>query len=122
MEQSADNTGMVLGMALNYGSREEITAAMQKIAKEYKDNKISLSEIDQDYISGHLDTAGLPDPDLLIRTSNEMRISNFLLWQIFYAEFYVTETLWPDFTQSDLDKAVLAYVKRSRRIGDIEAK
>ena len=122
IEQSAGNTGMVLGMALNYGSREEITATVQKIAQEYKDNKISLNEIDQDCISDHLDTAGLLDPDMLIRTSNEMRISNFLLWQISYAEFYVTETLWPDFIQGDLDKAVLAYAKRSRRIGNIEVK
>lgn len=122
IEQSAGNTGMVLGMALNYGSREEITSAVQKIAQEYKNEKLPLDQIDQDCISNHLDTAGLPDPDLLIRTSNEMRISNFLLWQISYAEFYVTETLWPDFSRDDLDKAVLAYAERKRRIGDVEAK
>ena len=122
MEQSADNTGMVLGTALNYGSREEITAAVRKIAQEYKNEKLSLDEIDPNCISNHLDTVGLPDPDLVIRTSNEMRISNFLLWQISYAEFYVTETLWPDFTKSDLAKAVLAYTERSRRMGDIEVK
>ena len=122
IEQSAENTGMVLGMALNYGSREEITLAAQKIAQEYKNEKISLDDITPDYISNHLDTAGLPDPDLLIRTSNEMRISNFLLWQISYAEFYVTETLWPDFSQKDLDEAVIAYAGRSRRMGDVEEK
>ena len=122
IEQSADNTGMVLGLALNYGSREEIAFAVRKIAKEYKNEKISLDEINPDCISGHLDTAGLPDPDLLIRTSNEMRISNFLLWQISYAEFYVTETLWPDFSQKDLDEAVIAYAGRSRRMGDVEEK
>lgn len=119
IEQSAENTGMVLGMALNYGSREEITSAAQKIAQEYKDGKISLDDITPDSISSHLDTAGLVDPDLLIRTSNEMRISNFLLWQISYAEFYVTETLWPDFSQKDLDEAVIAYAGRNRRMGDI---
>jgi undecaprenyl diphosphate synthase len=122
MEQSADNTGMVLGMALNYGSREEIAFAAQKIAQEYKDEKISLDQINPDYISSHLDTATLPDPDLLIRTSNEMRISNFLLWQISYAEFYVTETLWPDFSQKDLDEAVIVYAGRNRRMGDVEEK
>ena len=122
IEESADNTGMVLGMALNYGSREEIVFAVQKIAQEYKDEKISLDQINPDSISSHLDTAGLPDPDLLIRTSNEMRISNFLLWQISYSEFYVTETLWPDFSPKDLDDAVIAYAGRSRRMGDVEEK
>ena len=121
IEQSADNTGMVLALALNYGSREEITFAIQKIAQEYKDEKISLSDITQDCIDRHLYTASLPDPDLLIRTSSEMRISNFLLWQISYAEFYVTETLWPDFSRDDLDKAVIAYAERNRRLGDVEA-
>ena len=121
IEQSAQNTGMVLALALNYGSREEITSAIQKIAQEYKDEKISLADITQDCIDRHLYTASLRDPDLLIRTSSEMRVSNFLLWQISYAEFYVTDTLWPDFSRDDLDKAVIAYAGRSRRLGDVEA-
>jgi len=113
------NTGMKLALALNYGSRAEILDATRKIAQKYKNNKLRLKDIDEQCINRHLYTAELADPDLLIRTANEMRISNFLLWQISYSEFYVTKTLWPDFKKSDLEKAILAYAKRNRRFGTI---
>lgn len=122
VEMTAANMGMILALALNYGSRNEIVEAVRKIAAEYKGGKLDIEAIDEQCISEHLDTAGLPDPDLVIRTSNELRISNFLLWQISYAEFYVTETLWPDFDKADMDKAILAYAGRNRRFGDITAK
>ncbi|MDD5327883.1 MAG: isoprenyl transferase [Phycisphaerae bacterium] len=120
MELTAVNTGMILALALNYGGRVEIIDAAKKIAQKCKDGQLNIEDIDEQCISRHLYTAGLAEPDLLIRTANEMRISNFLLWQISYSEFYVTETLWPDFKQSDLEKAILAYAKRTRRFGDIK--
>ncbi len=118
----AANTGMILALALNYGSRAEIIDAAKKIAQECKDGFLALDDIDENCISRHLYTVGLPDPDLLIRTANEMRVSNFLLWQISYSEFYVTDTLWPDFTGKDLEKAILTYSQRSRRFGSINKK
>ena len=117
---TADNTGMVLALALNYGSRTEIVDAVRKIAQKYKDGKLSLSDIDEQCINEHLYTADLAEPDLLIRTANEMRISNFLLWQISYSEFYVTKTLWPDFNKASMVKAILAYAKRERRFGKLK--
>jgi undecaprenyl diphosphate synthase len=120
VELTSGNTGMVLALALNYSSRAEITHAVQRIAQEYKSGKLELKDIDQQCISNHLYTANLPDPDLLVRTANEMRVSNFLLWQISYSEFYVTETLWPDLTQADMEKAILAYAARERRFGAIK--
>jgi undecaprenyl diphosphate synthase len=120
IQMTAANTGMRLALALNYGSRTEIIDAARKIAQEYKSGKLRLKDIDEQCISRHLYTAGLPDPDLLIRTANEMRISNFLLWQISYSEFYVTKTYWPDFNKADLEKAILAYAQRQRRFGTIE--
>jgi len=114
---TAANTEMVLALALNYSSRTEIVDATRKIAQEYKDAQISLEDIDEQCISRHLYTAGLEEPDLLIRTANEMRVSNFLLWQISYSEFYITETLWPDFTEADLEKAIKDYAMRVRRFG-----
>jgi undecaprenyl diphosphate synthase len=119
IELTAANTGMKLALALNYGGRAEIIDAAKKIAQEYKKGQLNLNDIDEQCISRHLYTAGMSEPDLLIRTANEMRISNFLLWQISYSEFYVTKTLWPDFKKSDLEKAILAYAKRDRRFGDI---
>jgi undecaprenyl diphosphate synthase len=113
---------MKLALALNYGGRAEIVDATRKIAEEYKSGKIRLQDIDEQCISRNLYTAGLDEPDLLIRTANEMRISNFLLWQISYSEFYVTETLWPDFTETSLENAILAYAKRTRRFGNISVK
>ena len=121
MEITRANTGMVLGLALNYGARAEIVDAVRKIAAEHKNDTLAPEDIDQDCISNHLYTAGWRDPDLLIRTSGELRISNFLLWQISYTEFYVTQTLWPDFSKSDVDDAIKAYAQRSRRFGDVTA-
>jgi len=120
IEMTAAHTGMTLSLALNYGSRDEIVDATKEIAQEYKDGSLSLDDIDQQCISRHLYTGSTPEPDLLIRTANEMRISNFLLWQISYAEFYVTKTYWPDFSQKDLEQAILEYAKRTRRFGNIE--
>jgi len=120
IEITAGNTGMILALALNYGSRAEIADAAKKIAQEYKSGKFPLKDIDEQCVSRHLYTAGLAEPDLLIRTANEMRVSNFLLWQISYSEFYVTKTLWPDFKKAALEKAILTYAKRNRRFGTIK--
>lgn len=119
---TAHNTGMKLALALNYGGRTEIIDAAKKIAKKYKSGRLNLKDIDQACISRYLYTAQLPDPDLLIRTANEMRISNFLLWQISYSEFYVTKVFWPDFKKADLERAILAYARRDRRFGTIDPK
>ncbi len=119
IEMTGTNTGMVLALALNYGGRAEIVDATKQIAQKYKNGKLHLKDIDEKVISQHLCTAGLGDPDLLIRTANEMRISNFLLWQISYSEFYVTKTFWPDFKKAALEKAILTYAKRTRRFGTI---
>jgi undecaprenyl diphosphate synthase len=120
VEMTAGNTGMTLALALNYGSRTEIADAAKEIAQEYKNGKLRLEDIDERCVSRHLYTAGLAEPDLLIRTANEMRVSNFLLWQISYSEFYVTETLWPDFKKAALERAIRAYAKRSRRFGTVK--
>lgn len=122
VNMTAANTGMVLALALNYGSRTEIVEAVKKIAQECKSGSLNPADVDEECFSNHLDTAGLLDPDLLIRTSNELRISNFLLWQISYSEFYVTQTLWPDFDKADIDKAIMAYAGRNRRFGDVMPK
>ena len=121
IEMTASNTGMILALALNYGGRTEIADAARKIAQEYKDGQLSLEDINEDCISRHLYAEFLPNPDLIVRTAGEMRISNFLLWQISYAEFYVTETYWPDFKKADLEKAMTAYSQRNRRFGNIPA-
>jgi len=115
--QTSNNTGTVLALALNYSGRAELVDAARKIAQRYKDGSLSLEDINEECINEHLYTAGFAEPDLLIRTAGEMRVSNFLLWQISYCEFYVTDTLWPDFKEVDLDKAILAYSKRNRRFG-----
>ncbi len=120
MELTSAHTGMILALALNYGGRAEIVDAARQIAKEYKSGNLSLEDIDEQCISQHLYTAGLAEPDLLIRTANEMRISNFLLWQISYSEFYVTKTFWPDFKKTSLEEAILAYAQRNRRFGTIK--
>jgi undecaprenyl diphosphate synthase len=119
VEMTKDNKGMVLALALNYGARAEIVETVKGISRKYKSGKLRLKDINEECVNKHLYTAGLPEPDLLIRTSNEMRVSNFLLWQISYTEFYVTKTLWPDFNRRDLKRAILAYAERSRRFGGI---
>jgi undecaprenyl diphosphate synthase len=120
MKMTRDSTGMVFALALNYGGRAEIVDAARKIAQSYKTGLLSLQNIDEQCISRYLYSADLPDPDLLIRTANEMRVSNFLLWQISYSEFYVTKTFWPDFDEVELEKAIIAYAHRDRRFGAIE--
>jgi undecaprenyl diphosphate synthase len=119
MEETSANAGMILALALNYSGRAEIMDATKKIAQEYKKGKLRLKDIDEKCISKNLYANQLADPDLLIRTANEMRISNFLLWQISYSEFYVTKTLWPDFKNTSLEKAIRAYASRKRRFGNI---
>ena len=119
MEQTAGNTGMKLAVALNYGGRAELVDAFNRILDRVRNNGLANARVDEELISQHLYTAGLPDPDLLIRTSGEMRVSNFLLWQIAYAEIYVTETLWPDFNRAQLYEALLDFQKRERRYGGL---
>ena len=121
MEITVVNDGMILGLALNYGAREEITDAVRAIAEKCCKGTLSPEQIDESCVSNHLNTAGWKDPDLVVRTSGEMRLSNFLLWQISYAEFYVTDTLWPDFSPEELEKAIVAYAGRDRRFGNIKA-
>jgi undecaprenyl diphosphate synthase len=117
IEKTKNNTRMTLTLALSYGAREEITNAIKQISDKVKNNIISIDAIDDSIINEHLYTHNLPDVDLLIRTSGEHRVSNFLLWQIAYAEFYFTEILWPDFTEQNLYEAIISYQKRERRFG-----
>jgi undecaprenyl diphosphate synthase len=118
--QTSGNTGMRLNVAINYSGRAELVDALNSIVDDARmEGRLSQLRIDEEAISRHLYTAGLPDPDLLIRTSGEMRISNFLLWQIAYSEIYITETLWPDFRRTDLLEAILDYQKRDRRFGGL---
>ena len=117
IKKTENNSRMVLTLALSYGSREEIISAIKKISDKVKNNIISLDSIDESIINQHLYTQNLPDVDLLIRTSGEHRISNFLLWQIAYAELYFTDVLWPDFKEDDLYEAIISYQKRERRFG-----
>jgi undecaprenyl diphosphate synthase len=117
IEKTRDNSGMILNVALSYGGRDEILRAVARIAARAAAGKFSVSELTEEVFSRELYTAGLPDPDLLIRTSGEMRISNFLLWQLAYTEIYVTDVLWPDFGKQELYKALLDYQKRQRRFG-----
>jgi len=117
--QTAHNTNITLHLALSYSSKLEITQAIKTIGSKLLDGKLTLEDISEDLVHHHLTTADVPDPDLLIRTSGEQRISNFLLWQIAYAELYFTPTLWPDFNKEDLFKAIVEYQQRERRFGKI---
>lgn len=117
IEATKNNTGMVFAFAINYGGRDEIKRAVENIVDNVESGKISKSDISEELISSYLDTKDLPDPDLLIRTSGELRVSNFLLWQIAYSEFYITDTLWPDFDKEELLKAIESYSHRQRRFG-----
>ena len=119
MRMTARNTGMRLVVALNYGGRAELVDAFNAMLERVRTNGLSAFHADEKTVSEHLYTAGLPDPDLLIRTSGEMRVSNFLLWQIAYAEIYVTETLWPDFSRARLLEALVDFQKRERRYGGL---
>jgi len=119
-EVSATNTGMHMCLALNYGSRAEITRAVRNIAQKTLDGEIGVEQITDETISQSLYTNGVPDPDLVVRTSGELRVSNFLLWQISYAELYATETLWPDFDEAEFHNALRAYGSRNRRFGRID--
>jgi len=115
------NTGLILNLAFNYGSRLEIVDAVRSISQDVKDGSLDVDAITEDTISQALYTKGLPDPDLLIRTSGELRISNFLLWQLSYAEFYFTDKLWPDFDKDEFNKALQDYQNRERRYGNLMA-
>lgn len=119
LEACRNNTGMTLCLAINYGGRSELVDAVRALSARVERGEIRACDIDEDMISSALYTAGIPDPDLLIRTSGEMRVSNFLLWQISYAEIWVTETLWPEFDRSHFVQAVRDYATRSRRFGGL---
>lgn len=117
MEKTSKNTGMTLVLALSYSGRWDLTQATKAIALDVSRGKINAENIDQELIDKYLNTSGIPDPELLIRTSGEQRISNFLLWQMAYTEFFITDTLWPDFRKEHLYKALIAYQERERRFG-----
>ena len=119
-EATKNNDGLHFQIALNYGSRDEMIRAMKKMTKDVEDGKISTNDITEELYETYLDTAGIPAPDLLIRTSGEERISNFLLWQVAYSEFYFSNVLWPDFNKAELTKAIEEYNHRSRRYGKVE--
>ena len=121
LEQATkDNDGLHFQIAINYGGRDEIVRATKKMAQKLKNGELQVEDIDDKCLENYLDTAGIPDPDLLIRTCNEQRISNFLLWQLAYTEFYFTPVPWPDFTKEELIKAVEAYNHRDRRYGGLK--
>ncbi|RDY23901.1 isoprenyl transferase [Romboutsia maritimum] len=120
MELTKDNDGVNLNLALNYGSRYDIKNAVLGIVKDFKSGKIDIDSIDEDVIKNYLSTKSIPDPDLVIRTSGEQRLSNFLLWEVAYSEFYFTDIHWPDFNKDELQKAICVYQKRDRRFGGVK--
>ena len=117
MERTKNNTGVTFNIALNYGGRDEIVKAVKNIVNQVKENKIDVEDINEKMISDNLYTAGQPDPDLVIRTSGELRLSNFLPWQVVYSELLFVDKNWPDFTEQDLDEAIIEYQKRTRKFG-----
>ena len=117
MERTKNNTGITFNIALNYGGRDEIVTAVKEIAQKVKQNEIEIKDITEELISSNLYTKGQPDPDLLIRTSGELRLSNFLPWQLVYTEFLFVDKYWPDFSETDLDEAISVYQKRNRKFG-----
>lgn len=119
-EASKDNDGLNFQIAINYGSRDEMIRAMRQMAKDCIEGKLMPQEICEDVFEGYLDTHDIPDPDLLIRTSGEIRLSNYLLWQLAYTEFYFTDVLWPDFSKEELEKAIEYYNRRDRRFGGVK--
>ena len=119
LDETASHDGMVLALAVNYGSRAEISRATREIAKEVASGRLDPNDVDERVVASHLYTKGLPDPELLIRTSGELRLSNYLLWQLAYTEFYVTETYWPDFDRWDLLRAIRSFQGRDRRFGGV---
>ncbi len=121
IQETSGNNGMTFSIALNYSGRDEIIDAVKKLAQQCKNGKLNIDDINENCVNQNLYQPQLPEPDLLIRTANERRVSNFLLWQISYTEFYVCKKFWPDFTEKDLDKAIIDFAQRERRFGNINA-
>ncbi len=118
--ETKNNTGMTFVIAVNYGGRDEITRAIRRMTADCKEGRLDSGSVTEQVVSSYLDTADIPDPDLLIRTSGEIRLSNYLLWQLAYSEIVVTDCLWPDFNKEELLKAIAQYNKRDRRFGGVK--